>query len=40
MGKLGANGTKKPIDVTRKRIRLHTVKDLFLHLDLKVREVD
>lgn len=39
-GEIRCEWYKKPIDVTRKRIRLHTVKDLFLHLDLKVREVD
>ena len=31
---------KKPIDVLRKRIKLHTIKDLFLHLELKIRKVE
>ena len=31
---------KKPIDVIRKRIKLHTIKDLFLHLELKIRKVE
>ena len=39
-GEIRCEWYKKPIDVMRKRIRLHTVKDLFLHLDLKVREVE
>ena len=39
-GEIRCEWYKKPIDVIRKRIQLHTIKNLFLHLDLKIRQVE